>query len=219
MLGFYNISVVLTYLSLLAASAGIASAVRGHIWTALLCLMISGFLDMWDGKVARWTDRKNARSKEAQRFGAQIDSLCDLVCFGVLPAVICFVLWQETINGVWLWSVAAICGLFILSALIRLAYFNVVEEFNLESTGEKRKHFDGIPTTAGAVIFPLVYAVCALWAPLALSWAFTAALLVTGLSFLLKKIKIKKPSAIGVLILALIGGAVLGLFIASRFAG
>lgn len=222
MLGFYNITVVLTYISLLVSSAGIAAAVRGRAWPALICLAISGFLDLWDGKVARLFDRKNARSEEEQRFGMQIDSLCDLICFGVLPAVICFTLWhsRRVLNGKGIWPMAILCGFFILASLIRLAYFNVTEELHTEQSGKKREYFEGLPTTAAALIFPLVYAICMLWAPRALPWAYAAALLITGLLFLMKKIKIKKVNSKGeIIILALIGGVIFGLLIASRAAG
>lgn len=221
MLGFYNITVVLTYVSLLISSVGIAAAMRGNVWGALLCLLLSGFFDMWDGMIARFVDRKNTRSKEAQRFGIQIDSLCDLVCFGVLPAVIGFALLKSrTIHGAWVGAAAVVCGLFILAALIRLAYFNVAEELRAETSTGKRAYFEGLPVTMAALIFPFVYAVFALWAPLALPWAYFALMLVACVLFLAKKLRVKKPTKkIEYLVMALIGGLVLGLLIAARCAG
>ena len=52
MLGIYNYTVVLTYFGMLAAFTGITYAIHGDIHTALICLMISGFCDMLDGKIA-----------------------------------------------------------------------------------------------------------------------------------------------------------------------
>ena len=68
-----------------AMLAGILFAFEGQLWAALGCLMFSGVCDMFDGKVA---STKKERTRSEKRFGIQIDSLSDLVCFGVLPAVI-----------------------------------------------------------------------------------------------------------------------------------
>ena len=85
MLGIYNYTVILTYLGMLSGFAGILFAFEGQLWAALGCLMFSGVCDMFDGKVA---STKKERTRSEKRFGIQIDSLSDLVCFGVLPSVI-----------------------------------------------------------------------------------------------------------------------------------
>ena len=84
MLGIYNYTVILTYFGMLVSFTGLTFAIQGDLRTALTCLMISGVCDMFDGKIASTMER-TAREK---RFGIQIDSLSDLICFGVLPAVI-----------------------------------------------------------------------------------------------------------------------------------
>lgn len=84
MLGFYNYTVVLTYVGMLTGFAGILFAAGGQVSPALLCLLGAGFCDMFDGKIAS----TRPRTQQEKRFGIQIDSLSDLVCFGVLPAVI-----------------------------------------------------------------------------------------------------------------------------------
>lgn len=82
MIGFYDYTVILTYLSLLSAVTGIGLAVARHPLLAILCLMFSGLCDMFDGRVAR---TKKNRTAEQKGFGIQIDSLCDIVAFGILP--------------------------------------------------------------------------------------------------------------------------------------
>ena len=85
MIGFYNYTVILTYMGLASSLIGIYLAMSGsHITMAVIALMISGLCDMFDGKVAR--TRK--RTDDEKKFGIQIDSLCDLICFGLLPAAI-----------------------------------------------------------------------------------------------------------------------------------
>ena len=85
MIGVYNYTVIATYLSLLSSVLGIYFGCSGRTFSALLCLMLSGALDAFDGKIA---SMKKDRTVQEKRFGIQLDSLCDLVCFGVLPCVI-----------------------------------------------------------------------------------------------------------------------------------
>ena len=87
MIGFYNYTVVLTYLSLVSASTGIFVALsdKGHPYIGIIFLLFCGLCDAFDGKVAR---TKKGRSSDEQKFGIQIDSLSDIIAFGVLPAAI-----------------------------------------------------------------------------------------------------------------------------------
>ena len=88
LIGYYNYSVIVTYLGLLTGIYGMNLALTGRIRGAIICLLICGLCDMMDGAIARTCKRTEA----AMCFGMQIDSLCDMVCFGVFPAMIAFVL-------------------------------------------------------------------------------------------------------------------------------
>ena len=145
MLGYYNYTVILTYIGMLTGFCGIAAAMEGNTQAALLCLMGSGLCDMFDGKIASTMER----TRSEKQFGIQIDSLSDLVCFGVLPALIVY-----RAAGVGLW----LCGLYVLCALIRLAWFNVDEQQRQEQSGERRTEYLGLPVTTAAVIFPMTAA-------------------------------------------------------------
>lgn len=136
MIGFYSYTVILTYLSLAISVFGMVQALNGHYATALLCLLASGVCDMFDGKVAR---SKKDRTEDEKRFGIQIDSLCDLVCFGVFPAVIGYSLGIRSHLG------KIYLVLFVLAAVVRLAYFNVTEETRQQTTDENRKYYQGLP--------------------------------------------------------------------------
>ena len=75
------------------------------------------------------------RTEHEKVFGIQIDSLCDLVCFGVFPAVIGY-----HYNSVYpLRLIASI--MIVLGAVIRLGYFNVMEEERQRNTTENRKEY------------------------------------------------------------------------------
>ena len=84
LLGFYNYTVILTYLGMLIAFSGITFAINGDMHNALICLLLAGVCDMFDGKIASTKER----TRQEKRFGIQIDSLSDLIAFGVLPALL-----------------------------------------------------------------------------------------------------------------------------------
>ena len=154
MIGFYDYTVILTYLSLLSAVRGIVFTITGHPIIATICLLFCGLCDMFDGKVAR--SKKN-RSAEEKSFGIQIDSLSDIIAFGVLPAVIVLSLCAYE------WYAYIIAALYVLAGLIRLAYFNVTEELRQKETESCRKSYSGLPITSAALIFPIFFCVISVY--------------------------------------------------------
>ena len=182
MLGIYNYTVILTYIGFLSGFAGILCALEGNAAWALNCLILAGICDVFDGKVA---STKKDRTRSEKRFGIQIDSLSDLVCFGVLPAVIVY-----TLGRGWLRAVA--CGAYVLCALIRLAWFNVDEEARQDFDTGRRKVYLGLPVTSAAAVFPLLFLVCHLC-----RWPFSVlslfVLLLVAAAFL-TPFSIRKPS-------------------------
>ena len=152
--GIYNYTVIITYLSLISAGMGMYFSANGSFKAALFCLLLSGLCDMIDGPVAR--TRK--RTETEKKFGIQIDSLCDLVSFGIQPAVLVYFI-AEYYSGSPVNIIALIVGLtFALCAVIRLAYFNVTEEERQEKEGcKKRTGYQGLPVTNSALIIPGLY--------------------------------------------------------------
>jgi CDP-diacylglycerol--serine O-phosphatidyltransferase len=202
MLGYYNYTVVLTYFGMLVSFTGLAFASKGELHTALLCLMISGVCDMFDGKIAS----TKVRTDPEKRFGIQIDSLSDLICFGALPAVIvCQTVPQSA-------AVFSIGGAYLLCALIRLAYFNVDEEERQSQTQGARRVYLGLPVTTAALIVPAVYGLGRLW-NWRLELAAPAALLLMGGAFL-TPVPLKKPALLGKLGMVACGVAELCILLA-----
>ena len=148
MLGFYDYTVVLTYISLVISVFGMTRALAGDFKVAILCLALSGLCDMFDGKIAR---TKKDRTEDEKKFGIQIDSLCDVVCFGVFPALICYCLGMDRIPGI------IILCLYCVASVIRLGYFNVMEEKRQNETSELRQYYQGLPITSMAIILPFIY--------------------------------------------------------------
>ena len=154
MIGFYNYTVILTYLSLVSAISGMLFTLHGHFRMALMCLALSGLCDMFDGKVAR---AKKDRTEEEKQFGIQIDSLCDVVSFGIFPALWAYCMGMSGPVGI------GILILYATAGVIRLGYFNVMEEQRQKTTGEARTSYSGLPITSIAILLPLTAAAGVVW--------------------------------------------------------
>ena len=215
MIGFYNYTVVLTYLSLLSAGTGILVSLsgNGHPFWGVFFLLLCGLYDAFDGQVAR---TKKNRSHMESSFGIQIDSLSDLVAFGVLPACIGVAMLQRpeffheaiaTNNPLLYMVIKCLCfaigAFYILAALIRLAYFNVTEEERQKSEDGARKYYTGLPVTSAALIFPSVMLFRYIL-PFDISLLYTVIMIVTGFMFL-GKFQLRKPKLKGILLMILFG--------------
>ena len=181
-LGFYDYTVVLTYISLGISVFGITMALEGNFRMAIFCLALSGLCDMFDGKIAR---TKKNRTEDEKNFGIQIDSLCDVVCFGVFPAMICYCLGVNTPDGV------AALIFYSIESVIRLAYFNVTEAKRQTQTEENRKYYQGLPITSMAIILPFLYLMRRYYM-IHFLIVIHIAVIIVGLLFILN-IKVKKP--------------------------
>lgn len=177
MLGFYNYTVWATYTSLASAVLGIWLSCSGRPLSGIICLIVSGFCDAFDGRIAR--TRTNSTEQE-KRFGIQLDSLCDLVCFGVLPVAIGFS------AGLREWYYVPVFVLYILGALIRLAYFNVMAEEHHAHPGQKCTGYLGLPVTSTALILPAVYLLRSFVPAEVFPAVYAAALLLVAAAFVIK---------------------------------
>ena len=147
-IGFYDYTVILTYLSVISAVMGMVCAHKGAFGAAMLCLFLSGFCDAFDGTVAR---TKKNRTEDEKAFGIQLDSLCDVVSFGAAPAFTCYCMGMDGIAGLTILCLYCIC------AVIRLAFFNVQEAKRQQTEGGCNKFYRGLPVTTSSMIFPLYH--------------------------------------------------------------
>lgn len=113
---------------------------------ALIAIAVAAIFDTLDGRVARLL-------KGASKFGAELDSLSDFVCFGVAPGLILY-LWVMQEAGPLGWTFVL---LYTMSCGLRLARFNVALE-DENAPAWKVHFFAGVPApaAAGLVLFPLV---------------------------------------------------------------
>ena len=145
MVGFYNYTVILTYMSLVSSITGMFFTFTGHLSIGILCLALSGLFDAFDGKVAR---SKKDRTMDEKRFGIQIDSLCDLVSFGVFPVVLCWYSGMNTPFGM------VILALYCLAGMIRLAYYKKVFPWNADHRNIGGASYNIRYVTFAWVLFP-----------------------------------------------------------------
>ena len=131
---------LITVLAICAGLSGIRLAFEARFETAVAMVLFAAFLDGIDGRLARMM-------KATSKFGAQMDSLADIVNFGVAPALVlyAFVLDRAGSPG---WIAAL---LFAIACGLRLARFNVLDE-DLERPAWQAEYFVGVPAPAGAVL-------------------------------------------------------------------
>lgn len=200
MIGYYNYTVILTYLSLISALYGTHLAFKGYLSEALICLLLSGAFDSFDGMVAR---TKKDRTEEEKKFGIQIDSLADMFSFGIFPAIIGYTMAIHFIGHItWLWFV--VFALYALCAVSRLGYFNVVEELRQQETTEKRKYYQGLPVTSASLIFPAIYLLRHFLTPTMTYSIYVWVMLIVALAFVMN-FKVIKPSLKGILLMVACG--------------
>ncbi len=141
-IGHYRKCDLVTMTSLVLAFIGILFATYDKFTISVFLLMACGICDAFDGVLAR----SKEYSKEQKCYGVQLDSLTDIVAFGVYPAIINALL-SDSILGMW----SSI--LFVLAGLVRLAYFNMLAE----TKQNKKNRYIGLPITTIAIIFPIVF--------------------------------------------------------------
>ena len=190
-IGKYNKSVILTYLGIAFSVAGISLAFAAKAKFAVICLIAAGICDLFDGTVAR----RCKRTQDEKRFGVQIDSLCDVVDFLVLPVAICI---GSGFTAVWQ---TAIFIVYILAGITRLGYFNIIADSDAPV-----KYYSGLPVTYSALIFSLLWVVSNLFFKSAAGFVLPIGLAVTALLFVLN-IKIPKPGKASSIVFAVIGAA------------
>ena len=132
--GIYIIPSLFTCGNMTCGLLSIFDSSNGHFIRAAWFLIGAMACDILDGRIARMT-------KTTSEFGLQLDSLSDLVSFGVAPAIMMYTLVLNSMHRIGV----AIAVLYVLCCALRLARFNV-----LAQRGEVHKHFVGLPTPASA---------------------------------------------------------------------
>lgn len=129
----YVVPCMLTICSLFSGFYSMVSSINGHFFAAAVAIMVAAVFDGLDGRVARMTHSTSV-------FGMELDSLCDMVAFGVAPALLAY-LWALTPYGRYGWLAAF---LYVAATALRLA------RFNSQSVASPSHDFTGLPCPAAA---------------------------------------------------------------------
>lgn len=189
-IGFYRGCDFVTMASTISAIVGMIFAINNHIITAVSCLILSGICDAFDGVLAR----RRENTKDQTTYGEELDSLSDVMAFGVLPVIITVC---DCGNKLWFYPVFVF---YVLCGLIRLAYFNMLAQKN----DTDKSCFIGIPITAITIIYPIFYIAFRLTGVPFSEYIMLGMLFITGILYVVR-IKVKKPDSIAKTVLAVLG--------------
>lgn len=143
--GIYIFPNAITLAALFGGFYAIVTAMNGRFDLATLAIFVAMVLDGMDGRVARLTNTQSA-------FGVQMDSLSDMVSFGVAPAIVAYE-WALRPLGRWGWIAAFV---YCACAALRLARFNV------NTAVVDKRYFQGLPSpAAAALVAGFVWLTCA----------------------------------------------------------
>ncbi|WP_040949431.1 CDP-diacylglycerol--serine O-phosphatidyltransferase [Gorillibacterium massiliense] len=164
---------LMTFSNLSFGVIAILEIVKEEYMMSAICILLSVFIDRYDGKVARRLNVSNAIGKE-------LDSLADVVAFGVAPAILIFCKFNFMEYRILKIVGVGVLILYIISGSYRLARYNI-QTFN--------GVFSGIPITVSGFIL----AIYSLSVPGNREYAYVALLTIAILSyFMVSKFKLKK---------------------------
>lgn len=196
-IGYWNLSVVLTYLGLMFSTLGISMLMSNSfdIDVIYILMILSGVCDLFDGSVAR----KIKRNSDEKKYGVEIDSLCDIVNFVIFPSILALRLNSYSFISF------IIIFVFVLSGIVRLAYYNVI------NTNIRSDFYIGMPVTFSSIFFPYIHIFFInnkLYNGLSMkideNVIILFAMFVLSLLFVVR-IRIKKPKIKGLIFLTLLG--------------
>ena len=141
-IGCFNKSVILTYIGMTLVTIGTFNLLQnGMLDISVICLILAGICDLFDGVIAR----KCKRNETQKKFGIQLDSLVDVVSFVIYPCILLYYMWN---TNSFLFIIIAV--FYIICGITRLAWFNIHSD-------DFKDHFQGLPVTYSALIIPIFY--------------------------------------------------------------
>lgn len=195
-IGKYNKSVIITYLGAAFALIGMNFALNHDIKYSIICLVLAGICDLFDGKVARMCKTDD----DEKLFGIEIDSLADMVGFVVFPCIIGYSL------GLNQWYCVLGYILLVLAGITRLGFFNI--NASKGEKGKPVKAYSGLPVTTTSVIVPLLWVVSQLIDKVSFCTIYPYMTYIVAFLFV-ANIKIPKPKGKAYLIIGVVAVAAL----------
>ncbi|MBB6577166.1 CDP-diacylglycerol--serine O-phosphatidyltransferase [Comamonas odontotermitis] len=129
--------------ALFSAMSYLETGDRRHIYFAAALVLAALIFDVLDGRIARWRQKSSA-------MGRELDSLADVISFGVAPAIIAYACGMQ---GLW---DRVVLGFFVACGVSRLARYNVTAEELAEGPSGKVKYFEGTPIPTSIVLVAML---------------------------------------------------------------
>lgn len=180
LIGEYGKFVYVTYLGLFFAIIAIYCFLQGQFAWGMMGFIVSGICDLFDGRVAN----SFKRSSYQKRYGIEIDSLCDMINFAAVPAVLIFTQLAHT-----LWGLPLVM-IYVLAAVTRLATFNA----QAKTQAKDVSYFIGVPVTYSALVFPVTFIVVETVSPGQYSLVLPVLTLILAYLFVMNR-QVPKPRA------------------------
>ncbi len=146
--GVFLLPNLITTSALFSGFYSVIASINGNFLFAIFAILIAMVLDGLDGRIARLTNTQTS-------FGAYYDSLSDLLCFGMAPAILMYLWSLSDLNNIgWHWSKIAwiSCFIYVASVALRLA------RFNSKILTSDKKYFTGLASPAAAAVM-----ICYAW--------------------------------------------------------
>lgn len=177
-LGAFNGACLVSLSGAAAAIATIALASAGRMELALVCLMLAGLADLFDGVVAR----RLALNEYEREYGTQLDTVIDAIAFVAAPVIIGLHAGLNSLPGLFA------LGAFALAGIVRLAHFNTLSARGVDQS----THHRGLPVTYVALFMPFVFIVRDFAPPTGFRVLLGASFVLMGAAFVLN-VRIRKP--------------------------
>ena len=177
-IGHYNLANTITCFGLCLSLAACVFAFGGNMPLSMTLFILAGLCDLFDGAIARMTKR----TEEQKAYGIQLDSLADCISFGIAPCVISYAYGFDS------WWSLLFYAIYIVHAVVRLAYFNATSISAGETSETSTSYYLGLPVTYVALFLPIVM--------LFDNQIMTAALFAAMGELFVIKVKIPKPKGI-----------------------
>lgn len=204
-IGFYRACDFVTMLGCFMALLGCILAINGSKLIPIFCLVLAGICDAFDGVLAR----KGKFVNEQSVYGRELDSLSDMISFGLFPLVL--TVCNLPSNSYFAW----VCIIFYtLCGMIRLAYFNMMDICEISD----KKYFVGVPITFISICYPIVYLICYYFDFKYFNIIAPLFFMLVGLSFIYR-VKIRKLTNNDKIILCLVAGVLVIVLIILKIFG
>lgn len=177
-IGYYYVWVLFSYLGIITSFISCIFLINSNIKLALICYMLTGLIDMFDGKFSNLFKRNSIEKK----FGVQIDTVLDVFNFGAIPI---FILYIYGLNN---WIDLPFLIIYSICSTMRLAYFNTIVE------DTKSKIYYGFPVTTMALYLPFTIVLSNIFASDPNLWVIRIMLLIISILYI-ANIKINKPTS------------------------